>query len=107
MVKDINVSKSSGLDNISSFIIKETFLALIPETAHMMILSILSSTFPDAWKEALVVPIPKCGNLTMIKNYRPVSLLSLPGKVPEKLIHSQISEYLECATLLSENQHGF
>ena len=107
MVKDINISKSSGLDDISSFILKEAFLTLIPETTHMMNLSISSSTFPSAWKKALVVPIPKAGNKTMVKNYRPISLLPLPGKVLEKLIHGQISDHLESTSLLSENQHGF
>ena len=107
IVKDINVSKSSGLDNISSCVIKEAFLALIPEVTFMMNLSIVSSIFPTAWKEALVVSIPKSGNLTQVKNYRPISLLPLPGKILEKLIHGQLSHYLESAMLLSENQHGF
>ena len=42
MVKDINVSKSS----------------------------VETSIFPEAWKEALVIPIPKGGNLTLVQNYR-------------------------------------
>ena len=99
IIKDINVSKSSGLDNISSFIIKEAFTALIPEVTFMFNLSISTANFPYAWKEALVIPIPKTGNLTQVKNYRPISLLPLPGKVLEKLIHSQISRYLETAAL--------
>ena len=107
VIRDINVSKSSGLDNISSFIVKEAFLALVPETTFMLNLSIASSTFPNVWKEALVIPIPKSGNLTQVKNYRPISLLPLPGKVLEKLIHGQISGYLETAALLSDCQHGF
>ena len=53
VVKDINISKSSGLDKISSFIIKEAFKILTPEVTHMYNLSIGSSTFQSAWKEAL------------------------------------------------------
>ena len=30
VIKDINVPKSSGLTNVSSFIIKEVFLLIIP-----------------------------------------------------------------------------
>ena len=107
IVRDINVSKSSGLDNISSRIIKEAFLALIPEVTFMMNLSIMSSVFPAAWKEALVIPIPKSGNLSQVKNYRLISLLPLPGKILEKLIHGQLSHYLESSGLLSTSQHGF
>ena len=35
IVKGINVSKSSGLNNVSSFIVKEAFLAIVPEITHM------------------------------------------------------------------------
>ena len=31
IVKDINIAKSSGLDNVSSLIVKEAFRILIPE----------------------------------------------------------------------------
>ena len=79
IIKEINISKSSGLDNISSFIIKEAFEILLPEVTFMFNLSIRTSEFPEAWKQALVVPIPKSGNLTKVQNYRPISLLPLPG----------------------------
>ena len=107
VVKDINVSKSSGLDNVSSFVIKEAFTYLIPEVTYMYNLSVDSSIFPNAWKKATVVPIPKSGDLTKVKNYRPISLLPLPGKILEKLIHHQLSMYLDGNSLLSDSQHGF
>ena len=107
IVKNINVSKSSGLEDVSSFIIKEAFKILIPEVTYMYNLSIRTSKFPTAWKQALVVPIPKSGNLTMVKNYRPISLLPLPGKILEKLIHHQLLTYLETDGLLTNRQHGF
>ena len=107
IVKEINVSKSSGLEHFSSFVVKELFEALIPAITHMYNLSTAKSVFPSAWKLALVVPIPKSGDLTNVKNYRPISLLPLPGKILEKLIHKQITAYLEGETLLTPSQHGF
>ena len=53
----------------------------------------------------MVVPNPKSGNLTLVKNYRPISLLPIPGEILEKLIHHQLSAYLEA--LLTDKQHGF
>ena len=41
----------------------------------MFNLSLEKSVFPDEWKKALVIPIPKSGDLTQVKNYRPISLL--------------------------------
>ena len=107
VVKEINVSKSSGLTNVSSFVIKEAFLAIIPEVTRMFNLSLETATFPDDWKRALVVPIPKTGDLTSVQNYRPISLLPLPGKLLEKLVHFQLSHHLETNTLLTGAQHGF
>ena len=107
VVQGINISKSSGLENISSFIVKEAFKILITKVTYMYNLSISASKFPTVWKQALVVPIPKVGNSTMVKNYRPISLLPLPGKILEKLIHQQLSNYLEGEALLTDKQHGF
>ena len=64
MVSAINVSKSSGLKNVSSSIVKEAFRILIPEVTHMFNLSLETAAFPIEWKKALVIPIPKTGNLT-------------------------------------------
>ena len=107
VVKDINVSKSSGLDNVSSFVVKEAFLSIIPEVTYMYNLTLTTAKFPSAWKKALIVPIPKSGDLTSVQNYRPISLLPLPGKVLEKLIHLQLAGHLECNSLLIPVQHGF
>ena len=73
----------------------------------MFNLSLETTIFPADWKRALVVPIPKTGDLTSVQNYRPISLLPLPGKILEKLVHSQLSCFLESNSLLSPAQHGF
>ena len=107
VIKSINVSKSSGLENVSSYIVKEAFGILTPIITRMYNLSIKFSKFPDSWKKALVVPIPKAGNLNKVKNYRPISLLPLPGKILEKLIHQQLTNHLEEKAFLADEQHGF
>lgn len=35
---------------------------------------ILAKLVPQSWKRSIVVPVPKKGDLTQIKNYRPISL---------------------------------
>ena len=85
-VKAINVSKSSKF---------------------MYNLSLETTVFPTDWKKTMVVPIPKAGDPTLVKNVRPISLLPLPGKILEKLAHSQIADHLETNDLFSETQHGF
>ena len=107
VIRDINIAKSSGIDNLSSFILKEAFTILATEVTQMFNLSLRTSIFPSLWKKALVIPIPKTGNLSLVQNYRPISLLPLPGKILEKLAHKQISDYLDEKSLLTDKQHGF
>ena len=107
VIKTINISKSSGIDNVSSLILKDAFTILLTQVTHLFNLTLKTCTFPMAWKKALVIPIPKAGNLTKVQNYRPISLLPLPGKLLEKLVHAQLSDHLENIKFLTDNQHGF
>ena len=43
----------------------------------------------------------------MIKNYRPVSLLPVCGKIFEKIIFNSLFKYLEDKNLLNGNQSSF
>ena len=54
VVRSINVSKSSCLDNISSSVIKIAFETLEPVVTYLYNLSIRTTTFPDLWKKALM-----------------------------------------------------
>ena len=51
--------------------------------------------FPDQLKKANAVPIHKKGDKQLIENYRPVSLLSVCGKVFERLIFNSLFNYLK------------
>ena len=50
---------------------------------------ISSSYFPLAWKEAHVVPTPKCYNAS-INDLRPISLLCIPSKIFERLVFNSV-----------------
>ena len=80
---------------LQTFILKESFQMLLSKITPLYNLLLNSGLFPDKWKEALVIPIPKTGAPTDVNNYRPISLLPLPGKVLEKLVHCQLSEFLK------------
>ena len=62
--------------------------------------------FPNKWKKANIVPIHKKGDKQLIQNYRPVSLLSICGKIFEKIIFNSLFKYLE-NNLLNPHQSGF
>ena len=59
------------------------------------------------WKLANVTPIFKKGDKQLIKNYRPISLLPICGKIFEKIIFNNLYAYLHTNNLISKNQSGF
>ena len=106
-VANINIKKSSGFPNINSRVLKEAFKAVIPELTAILNLSIKSTTFPDSWKLATAIPIPKKGDLCQVENYRPISLLPLPGKLLERVVHVQLEKELEESGFYTDYQYGF
>jgi len=107
MANEIEVNKAATVPNMSSKIIKLTFLAVPGVICGLMNASLQAKTFPNKWKKATVVPIHKDGNKTLTNNYRPISLLPLPGKILEKLMHAHLLTHLNGLGLLHENQGGF
>ena len=58
------------------------------------------------WQIANVSPIFKTGNRSDPANYRPVSLASIPCKMLEHIIHTNIMRHLEQYKILNDGQHG-
>ena len=107
LCRDIECLKSSGMDEISSRICKDAFLALPEQLTFLFNSSLETGIFPEAWKRAKVVPIYKGGNRGDVSNYRPVSLLPLPGKLLEKIVHDRFSSFLDETSFLTDHQGGF
>ena len=58
-------------------------------------------------KEANIAPVHKKNNKQLIKNYQPVPLLSVCGKIFEKIIFNSHLKYLDDNSLSNGNQSGF
>ena len=107
LCNEINIYKSSAILNLSSRILKDAFLAVPGHLTHLFNLSLGSGSFPDDWKIATVIPLPKEGDPSDVNNLRPISLLPLPGKILEKIVHKQFLNYFENNNFISTNQGGF
>ena len=70
-------------------------------------LSMRFECFPDACKIAKVKPLFKKGSKSDPSNYRPISLLPLLSKVLERVVLSQIKEFLSFNKILYDYQSGF
>ena len=107
LCKEINPMKSSGFDKLSSRVCKDAFNVLIDKLVHIFNCSLRHNHFPMAWKSAKVVPLFKGGEREDVSNYRPVSLLPLPGKLLERVVHDRIMDFLNERNFLTSNQGGF
>ena len=87
--------------------LKHTALSISPVLAKLFNLSLQTSYFPLIWKQANVIPVFKKGNPNLTSNYRPVSLLSVVGKVFKKNVFKYFFNYLHSNNIIYEYQTGF
>ena len=96
--------KSTGPFSIPVKVLKLLNPYISKELAHIFNHSICLGIFPD---RAKVIPIHKKGPSTDLSNYRPISLLSVFGKILVKLIYRKRYAYLEKLNFFYSLQFGF
>ena len=74
-ILDLDSSKSCGPDKIPIAVVRHCAPELSSILSKVYNLCLKTSVFPSCWKEAVVVPVPKRGDMTSPSNYRPISLL--------------------------------
>ena len=108
VITNLDSSKASGPDCIPVVVLKNCEPELSYILAELFNMCLKDSCFPDCWKVSSVVPVFKnVEERSTAKNYCPVSLLSLVGKVFEKLVNNRIVDQLEKCSLFSDFQYGF
>ena len=107
IIRNLDVNKAHGHDNISVRMLKICDTSICKPLELIFRNCLNQGLFPSEWKKAHVVPIHKKGSKHIISNYRPISLLSVCGKVFEKNLYKSIFDYLTENNLLSSNQSGF
>ena len=99
---------SPGVDQIHYQILKH-----LPNETLKFLLDLIneywvSGTFPECWRTALLLPIPKPGKDKFNSNsYRPIALTSCICKTVERMVNERLIWTLEKKGLLSKLQCGF
>ena len=97
--------KAPGRDGIMAELLQQGGPKAL-EALHTLISSIWQCELvPQDWVEAVIVPLPKKGNLEVCDNWRGISLLSVPGKVFGRIIADRVQKLAE--TMIDEMQCGF
>ena len=100
--------RAPGSDGIHNNLLKH-----LPEGTLQILKEILnriwtSADFPQQWRAATVIPIPKPNkDRTDPLSYRPIALTSCLCKVLERMINTRFIWYLEKYKILDRSQCGF
>ena len=84
-----------GPGGIHGEILKLGGKAMIPYLARLLDITMNNNAIPGDWKKAVVVPIYKGGDRSVVGNYRPVSLTSVVCKRMEHVIAGYLSQVWE------------
>ena len=108
LITKLDVSKSSGPDDISPRMLKLAAFDIAPSLTKIFNLSLTTGVFPADWKLAHVVPIPKneCQKHS-VTGYRPISILPTVSKLLERHVSDIILEHISTNSPISNHQWGF
>ena len=98
---------SSGIDELSNKLLRSIKNEISKPLAIIINQSLQTGIFPDLLKISKIKPVYKKGNKCCFNNYRPIALLPTISKVFERVIHTQLYNYLNKYDLLAEQQYGF
>ena len=107
ILSKLKTKKATGLDKISARLLKDTAIVIAPVLTNLFNRSLQSSIFPSIWKSRKVTSIFKSGDQSNANNYRPITILPTISKVFEKVVHSQVHDYLSNNKILTARQLGF
>ena len=89
------------------------FLKHLPDSSLLVLLGIFNDifktgNFPNSWREATIVPIPKPGkDQSDPLNYRPIALTSCLCKTMERMVNSRLTWFLQTNDIITPMQSGF
>ncbi|CAH8462687.1 unnamed protein product [Schistosoma guineensis] len=104
-VRQIKNGKAAGPDNIPAEALKSD--VEVTTSMHYLLFKKIweEEQAPMDWKEGHLVKIPKKGDLSKCENYRGITLLSIPGKVFNRVLLNRMKDAVDAQ--LRDQQAGF
>ncbi|KAG0605467.1 hypothetical protein M758_9G061900 [Ceratodon purpureus] len=93
-LKAMAVGKSPGPDGISTEFFKQFWVLIGPEFTAMLNRAITNGAFPTGLHHGLIVLLQKEGNLELITNKRPITLLNTSYKIFAKMLQIRLQRLL-------------
>lgn len=106
-VKSLKNTSSLDIYGMNTAMLKETINIIAVPLSNLFNVCFNKGIFPDAFKIAKVTPIFKKGDMSLLDNYRPISIIPILGKILEILLKTRLVKYLEVNNILNTCQFGF
>ena len=104
-IASLKCGKAAGPDEIPAEVLKADIDTSV-NILHKLFCTIWEQEdIPTEWKEGILVTLPKKGNLSECNNYRGIMLLSVPGKVLNRIILERMKDVID--PHLRDQQAGF
>ena len=108
VIKSLKHNKAPGHDGVTNSMVKQLPCHFVNHLVVIFNSALRLQHFPDTWKKANVVTIPKQGKDPKTpQNRRPISLLSSLGKIYERILLKRLTCHVFTNNLVPEEQFGF
>ena len=104
-MRQLKSHKAGGKNGILPEMIKSCGPHIIDNIRDLFCTVWREEQVPREWRDAVLVPIPKKGDLTLCDNWRGISLLDVVGKLFTKIMQSRLQMVVE--DLVSDSHCGF
>ncbi len=107
LIKSIKPKPSVDIDGISMYLLSNLAEGICSPLSSIYNLSIQTGIFPDKLTISKTIVIHKGGSLSILDNFRGVSLIPALSKPLEKYIYNCVYTFLDNNHFWSERQFGF
>ena len=107
IINSLNSSKAHGYDNISIKMIKICKESVTIPLKIIFEEPLEKGIFPGNWKKENIISANKKADKNLINNYRPISLLSIFGKIFKRVVYNSLFNYSQSNKLFTASQSGF
>ena len=95
------------MKSLQNLAFKTFKMHLAPLTTKLFNKCIKQEIFPDSFRLAYVIPIPKVSNPKSFDDLRPISLLPVFAKIFEKILERNMTKFLNKNDIITPSQFGF
>ena len=105
-VESCNMRSAPGIDGVSNKFIKKFWYLFRGPLHHYALTCVNKGRMTDTFSTALIRLIPKKGDTTLIKNWRPISLLSCFYKIISRVVNNRLETVIDKVTSMAQKAYN-